>query len=942
MGIAETLFSASKSILAWLREAADDPVIVSPELASMIDEVREQIVSDPELVDKATQAGVTSQKLGEIAHKPRNGYLLVLCISEWAQYERIKQEIQAYSDRLTNQVTDVAGAVLPDAPAAGSQAGTGPQRKPNVLEEKRQKIDDTLAAFLAQDPAWKSLQAQREAAAGQLRAALQRNLYEFIRRDLNKRRHRALYRQPLERGDATVLDEKAPIATSAKEEVAQFRERPRGSMGLAGTRGCGKSTLLRATYDSWSGKGIRVLLPAPASYIPREFLVHLYLAVCQYILDFDKEGHRRDEPSPPAGTRLAANAGTALAFFVFPAVATLAGVFLMAAYAATANSAGRQAAFGGALVTVGMVPLVLQLLQRRALPTGAGSIEQRLMVRGLAGWSHPRFSGLLIAVVAGGALIVLSTTSLAPELLTTRRAVGATLLVAGLVTAFYRHEPPPKFPSSGTGRPSAIVLEGGARGAAPFMAAAAAQIVSVVAGAALLLTSTAVNDPDARLVAGALLAAAGAVALRVSVAVRPYLDRAQVPRTEDDQGLDMARAGLRRLRYTRSETAGWSGTVKVGHGRWLPVGADAATSGGVTDTEVPLGVPEIIEKTKELLGTREKALVVIDELDKIESAEKARELLNELKPLFAAENTIFLVSVSEDAIASFERRGLPFRDVFDSAFDEVLPMSYFSYAESADLINSRVLYVPPPFVALAHCLSGGLARDLVRITRRMVNRGGSLGDTARDLVHRDVRGKTAAVASAMGEVLLEPESSAVLRALHLLDHCKPGGKRDTPCLLDPNWLDPLDALGEQLLMPGGAAPADLTDRRTLRRLAMELVGYHYYSRTLLELFVLETDEGPDRLIRVIDDEHGRVLDQLSRARLDFMLNPYLAWAAVTRCRESLDLDPFDPPPSLIPMPYVPPAPAPATPEPGAAAAGLAPQAGAVKGNGRSAGPPAAE
>lgn len=46
------------------------------------------------------------------------------------------------------------------------------------------------------------------------------------------------------------------------------------------------------------------------------------------------------------------------------------------------------------------------------------------------------------------------------------------------------------------------------------------------------------------------------------------------------------------------------------------------------------------------------ALVAVDELDKIESAELAQQLLNEIKGVFGVDGTRFLVSVSDDALGS--------------------------------------------------------------------------------------------------------------------------------------------------------------------------------------------------------------------------------------------------------------------------------------------------
>ncbi|WP_433383003.1 hypothetical protein ACQPZX_20165 [Actinoplanes sp. CA-142083] len=912
MGIAGLFLEASKAILGQRTLDAVRPWFTVPEIMTMITTVRTELVADPDLLAAAKQAGV---ELGTMVYEKPNAELLVECATEMVEYQRVKSEITAFRERLREQLTAVAAPVVPQAESTPpeqsepDESGVKPKRKPPRRTAPEadylQSVQKTIEEFLNQNPNWSELAVQQKAADEQLRAAVRRKLLESIRLALNvkkqERERDALYRQELEPGDAPgLLDEEAdPVATATVDELGRLLRGSRGSIGLAGPRGSGKSTILRGMYKVWPQAAIKILVPAPASYVPREFLVHLYTEICQYIFDYDSDGKRREKGGRPVPNRVAGGAATALIFFMLPAVATLTGVYLMAVYAAGARTPAQVAAFGGALLTVGVVPLALRLIEKRKLPTSAGSLEERLLARSVIGWSQPRLSGLLLAIAAAGVLLVLSTMWFVPDLLTTRRAAGAALLIAGLATALLRHRPPPSYSFTGSSSGVAVVLESGARGAVPLMAVAAAQIVAVAAGTALLLIPPSVSDPDARLVAGVALTAAGAVALRVGLAVRAYLDRTKAPPVENDDLVRDARRGLRRLGYVRSETSGWSGTVKLGGGNWLPVGVDAGTSGSVSDTELPLGVPQIVKETVALLKARGPAFVAIDELDKIESAEKARDLLSELKPLFTAPNTFFFVSVSEDAIASFERRGLPFRDIFDSAFDEVVPIPYLSFADSLDLIRSRTLFVPPPFIALAYCASGGLARDLIRTTRHILHNGGDLERVAGVLVHRDLRGKTAAVTSAIRGVLLEPESSAVLRALGRIDACPLDGPRTSPCLLDDDWLCSIEKLGAQLQASAGDAPTDLSDRRLLRRLAMELVGYHYYCRTLLELFVVTEDADLRRLERVIDDENGVTLSHLARARQSFMLNPYVAWDAVTECRDNLGLHADDTPASLL-------------------------------------------
>jgi hypothetical protein len=429
--------------------------------------------------------------------------------------------------------------------------------------------------------------------------------------------------------------------------------------------------------------------------------------------------------------------------------------------------------------------------------------------------------------------------------------------------------------------------------------------VLAVAGLGLIFLPRSAFDPDGLLVVGTALASAGAVSLRAGLGMRSLLVPAQA-RTddEDDEVVRRAVQGLRRLLYQRSEAVGWSTAARLGGGSWLPVGADATSTGTTTDAELPLGVPQIVKDIVEIVGSRGRALVAIDELDKIESPERAREFINELKPVFTAANTFFLVSMSDDAIANFERRGLPFRDVFDSAFDEVIRVPYLSFDESRELINKRAVGVPPPFIALAHALSAGLPRDLLRTTRRMLARGGNIEDLTRDLVHQEIRGKTQAVRAAIRSVDLEPEASAVLRAINGLDACLPGGRQAQPCVLEDDWLRGVENLGPALKGTENGGGSDVADRRTLMRLGMELLGFLYYSRTLLELFVVSKPDAVERLERAIETDDEQTLDLLAAARQDFTVNPYVAWEAISRCRKRVGLTAFAAPSSLVPQSVV--------------------------------------
>jgi hypothetical protein len=189
-----------------------------------------------------------------------------------------------------------------------------------------------------------------------------------------------------------------------------------------------------------------------------------------------------------------------------------------------------------------------------------------------------------------------------------------------------------------------------------------------------------------------------------------------------------ARNHLARVRYLQTSTSGWSGTLSL-----------ASNSGQYSrsraQAEQPFSYPEIVDEFRgfarevsaDLHRHGDRVFVGIDELDKIGTPERAERFLNEIKGIFGIPHMYFMVSVSDDALTAFERRGLPLRDAFDSSFDEIIYVGPLSYVESRRLLYRRVIGLTEPYVALCHCLAGGLARDLIRAARQ-VTRASTLTD----------------------------------------------------------------------------------------------------------------------------------------------------------------------------------------------------------------------
>jgi hypothetical protein len=123
-------------------------------------------------------------------------------------------------------------------------------------------------------------------------------------------------------------------------------------------------------------------------------------------------------------------------------------------------------------------------------------------------------------------------------------------------------------------------------------------------------------------------------------------------------------------------------------------------------------------------------------------------------------------------MSSFERRGLPFRDEFDSAFDELIYVDHLKFDLAQKLLMQRILGRPIPFFALSYCLSGGLPRDLIRSFRSIleIDEGRSgLSLISGRLLKNDVVAKARAVGTSLRKVSLEPQVDIAIEGLHRLE-----------------------------------------------------------------------------------------------------------------------------------------------------------------------------
>lgn len=222
-----------------------------------------------------------------------------------------------------------------------------------------------------------------------------------------------------------------------------------------------------------------------------------------------------------------------------------------------------------------------------------------------------------------------------------------------------------------------------------------------------------------------------------------------------DQGLEprQAEKKLMSIRYLQTYSA--ETTAGIG---WR--GMNLGRKHGSGKARQPLTYPEIVDELRRylsFLGTllgqkvRQRLVIGIDELDRIEPIDRAREFLNEIKAVFDVPNCLFVLSASDEALHRADLAQPGRRDEFDSAIDEVVRVKPLRYLEAKQLIDQRVIGVPEPFIALFHCLSGGLPRELLRIARATTihasqNQPCTLSDATTYLIDRELeRGLTGPV-----------------------------------------------------------------------------------------------------------------------------------------------------------------------------------------------------
>ncbi|GIG98177.1 ATP-binding protein [Plantactinospora mayteni] len=229
-------------------------------------------------------------------------------------------------------------------------------------------------------------------------------------------------------------------------------------------------------------------------------------------------------------------------------------------------------------------------------------------------------------------------------------------------------------------------------------------------------------------------------------------------------------------------------------------------------------------------------VVIIDELDRVTDVESAERFINDIKGIFGILHCTYLVTVSEDALAQFERRMVGIRPVLDSTFDEVVRLPVLNISQAKELLGRRLVGFPQAFVTLCHALSGGIPRDLIRTARALIDARRRLDQDdlvplTYEIVHQEIRRLKSGL---IGRVNSELTGEAAFDLLKVL--------------ADPDWPE-LES--ESVLAAANTALRPDADRPA-NRVSMQLGVALYYYATILQVFEAFEPQHPEDSARLAD------------------------------------------------------------------------------------------
>ncbi|MFJ6686714.1 hypothetical protein [Streptomyces werraensis] len=356
------------------------------------------------------------------------------------------------------------------------------------------------------------------------------------------------------------------------------------------------------------------------------------------------------------------------------------------------------------------------------------------------------------------------------------------------------------------------------------------------------------------------------------------------PRPGEPELVTRCRDHLYRLQTIQMST----NAISTGASQLLSLGSSHTTS----VSTIPPNFPALVEDFRRLLTQiatvksqgGEVVVIAIDEVDRLGSDTQALAFLSEVKAILGVPHVYYLISVSEDVGATFVRRGLPHRDVTDSSLDDILHVQPSTLKESLVILAKRAETLTVPYVQLAHALSGGILRDLLRYglqVKEMQDKAQSfeLTDISRHLILKELSETLAGFRTLLSKHQWTRDTSDILSTIRAL-----GGHLRAPCpCTEAQMRHALEHFA--FYMAGGLAHDELTD--DARQLIDEASAYAYFTLTLLDIF---STEGLERRTRQAA-ENGPDGDpeRLAEARRELGISPHSARPLIDSIRKAWSL-----------------------------------------------------
>ena len=338
----------------------------------------------------------------------------------------------------------------------------------------------------------------------------------------------------------------------------------------------------------------------------------------------------------------------------------------------------------------------------------------------------------------------------------------------------------------------------------------------------------------------------GVVVAMPPLVIRFFRQPFSNPSSRDMHPSVLARRHLHELRNLDTVSRTMSG--KLG-----PANLNVAASRAVSSARQAMSAPDLVSEYQrfvDVLASPEQPVIIgIDELDKMASEEDARQFLSDIKTVFGQAHCYYLVSVSVDALSAFERRGMPFRDVFDSSFDTVLRVEPLTAEESVSLLRRRVVGFGTGALLACYTLSGGLPRDLIRTARDFANQAGSLETTLTDVLWPVILNRVCAAQDAVDTVAARSVDTdgtqPVLQWLAGLGPLASRGREGLREGLQKRWR------ATNVLNELATSGLPFEEREHLGLVCLQFATFCYFADTVLETFDALSDEQLQALERLV-------------------------------------------------------------------------------------------